>query len=533
MTSPLPAVNQQPVDLTGPPALVKEADWLNRFSPGRSRQQTLDALTAEEDPRERNRRLGEIVRKMDPDETVEILKTAGKLAVREQPAGLRMLLGFLEVKRPGVEVLRQVETLNSLERVSLRLVGGGRLHAERSGEDAVAYAVLEVLEEATQLGIVDLGLEVLPRKPEALQSLYRHIRGWFRNMELRLEHGEKLKPDALNFIAHLAILEIDLMEKRVSHLAGIVDPYDVRGMGRLMPVLSRYDQDIEHMKNVVSRLTTYQPFYERMLTVEHILSTKETDKLERLLFADPLGEGLGRILQTIRANPILDRELIFLVSLVHQIWVLRSQIVGGPRPDVLSVLYDVLEKGRGGTGLAVALEPNVADEIWPTLQTWGVLRRGPDRLEVNYREERALDFIHPDGTPKLPERPQEREVPDLNLKELVRMQLNNEAFILGILDNPKATALPGLVPMIVSLSRSLRVLDRVMRDRSLYTGPANKEVPRMLLASPARLPLNSLKRFIHVRFVSRLDLERLGRSGSDVRSEVRREIQRYLTALKR
>ena len=522
-----------PVDLTGPPALVKQADWLNRFAPGRGRRQALDAMTAEEDSRERNRRLAEVFRKMDPDETVDLLKTAGKLAVRENPSGLRLLFGFLEVKRPGVEVLRQIETLNSLERVSLRLIGGGKLKAERSGEDAVAYAVLEVLEEATQLGIVDLGLEVLPRRPAALSALYRHIRGWFRNMEARLDRGEKLNPDALNFIAHLAILEIDLMEKRVSHLAGIVDPYDVRGMGRLMPVLSRYDQDIEHMKNVVSRLTTYQPFYERMLTLEHVLSTKETDKLQKLLFRDPLGEALGRIMRAIRANPVLDREFAFLVSLVHQIWVLRAQMVGGARPDPLSVMLDVLEKGRGGTGLSLCLEREVADEIWPTLQTWGVLRRGPDRLEVNYREERALDFLYPDGMPKLPERPQEREVPDLNFKELVRLQLNNEAFILGVLDNPKATALPGLVPMIVSLSRSLRVLDRIMRDRSLYTGPANKEVPRLLLASPARLPLNSLKRFIHVRFVNKMDLERMARSGADVRSEVRREIQRYLIALKK
>ena len=45
--------------------------------------------------------------------------------------------------------------------------------------------------------------------------------------------------------------------------------------------------------------------------------------------------------------------------------------------------------------------------------------------------------------------------------------------------------------------------------------------------------MNSLKRFIHVRFVSKVDLERLSHRGSEVREEVRREILRYLETLRR
>ena len=521
------------LDLTQPGPLVREAEILARHSPGKSRLSVLRGLTADESPRARIRRITDFLLQFEPEETVEMLKAAGKLAVRQDPSGLRFLFSFLEVKRPGIEVLRMIEPLNSLERVALRIIRG-TWTPDEAGQESDVFAILETLEEATSLGVLDLGLEVLPRKPSALRALFRHLRGWFGNMRERLERGETLPPAALTLAAHLAILEIALLEKRVSRLAGAIDPYDARAMGRLMPVMSRYDQDIEHMKTVISKLTTYEPFYERLPTLEHALSSAEMDKIGKRLLADPVTNGLGRILRAMRAAPLLDREFAFLVSLVHQIAALRVTSAGESHPpDLLSVMLQVVESARGETGLRLRLEPEIADVIWPTVQTWGVLRRSPDSLEVRYREDRVLDFLHPDGTPLLPERPEEREPRELGIKELVRMQLHNEAFVLGILNNPKATSLPGVVPMIASQSRSLRVLDRIMRDRSLYTGPANKEVPRLLLTNPAHLPVNSLRRFIHVRFVSRLDLERLARSSTDVRSEVRKEILSYLRSMRK
>ncbi len=522
------------VDLTAPAPLAAAANLLLRSAMASTRIREVEILAAEEIPRERARRLAEVFRKLTADESVEMLMAAGKLALRQEPAGLRTLLGFLEVKRPGVEVLRQLRLLSSLERVSLRIVAGSWTEPDSSGQVESVYPILEAIQEGARIGALDLGLEQLPRSVPAVRSLYDHVRRWFRSMETELESGRRLAPDSLNFIAQLAMVEISLMEKRVSGLAGSIDPYDVRGMGRLMPILSRYDQDIEHMKSVVSRLTTYQPFFDRLLTLEHALSGSEMDKIQKLLLRDPVGSPVGLILKGMRENPILDREFTFMVSLVHQIATLRSQVIENtPRLDLLSVLLHVVRHGRGGTGVRLIMEEEVTDRIWPTVQNWGVLRRSPSSLEVRYREDRALDFIQADGTPNLPERPEERKAPDLTLKELVRLQLGNEPFILGVLDNPKATSVPGLVPMIVNSTRSLRILDRIMRDRTLYTGSANKEVPRLLLTSPARIPLNSLKRFIHVRFVTKMDLSRLSRHGGDIRSEVRREIDKYLASLRK
>ncbi len=535
MSMPAESALTSTVDLTAPPSLARQADILTRYTGPPGAVATLEAVAHEEDPQIRGRRLAELLRKLDPDTAVEVLKSAGKLCVRENTAGLRLLCSFLEVKRPGVEVLRQLESLSSLERVSLRIAQGIWKEPEGSGQVDSILPILDVLREASELGAISFDQDALPDDPSRLQDLIHRLREWFSRVETRISQGVKPDVRALQLVAQLGMLEIHLMEKRVSVLAGSIDPYDVRGMGRLMPVLSRYDQDIEHMKSVVSRLTTYEPFFDRLITMEHALSSNELDKIQHRLLKDPVGQPVGMILAGMRVNPILDREFAFLVSLVHQIWVLRSVLGDKPgvRPDALSVFLEVVQHGRGGSGVRLTIEREVADAIWPTVQTWGVLRRAPDAFEVRYREDRALDFIHPDGTPRLPERPEGRQPPELSLKELVRLQMGNEPFVLGILDNPKAAQLNGLVPMIVGLTRSLRILDRILRDRALYTGPSNKEVPRLLLQSPARIPMNSLKRFIHVRFVSKVDLERLSHRGSEVREEVRREILRYLETLRR
>ncbi len=112
-------------------------------------------------------------------------------------------------------------------------------------------------------------------------------------MTVKLAAKETLPEDHLQFLVQLSMLEIHLTEKRISRIAESVDPYDQRGLARLMPVMSRYDQDIEHMKTVISRLTTYMPFYERLLTIETALTDREMDKIEKELHPASRGQRGG------------------------------------------------------------------------------------------------------------------------------------------------------------------------------------------------------------------------------------------------
>jgi hypothetical protein len=493
---------------------------------------SVDAATSEERPRERSRRLGEIFRKLEHESAIGLLTAAAKLALEHQASGLRLLLGFLEVKRPGTEVLGQLRGLSSLRRVSLKLLSGSWEEPEDSRDADPTHPILEVVAEGARLGALDLTVVEFPSDHATLAQLHRHLSTWFDRTARQLESGRELPDDTLHFITQLAMLEVSLLEKRVSHIASAIDPYDMRRIALLLPVLSRYDQDIEHMKDVVSRIHTYEPFLERSLTMEQVITTGELEKLIKLMSRDVAARDLARMVAVMRRRPILDREFAYQISQLYQIALLRQRSLGRiENPDPLSVMLEVLLSRQEDTSLTLSMEPDVAHAIWPVVEPWGARRPSRELIVTRVSEERARGFIAHDGTPQLPEHPREQAAPAMSLTELVRREIENDPFILGILDNPRAAATPGLLPFVARESRSPRVLDKIIRVPRLHSGETNRDVPRLLLMNPAHIPLSSLRRFIHVRFISKTDLRRLGRSSPDVRPEISMEVAAYLRTL--
>lgn len=118
---------------------------------------------------------------------------------------------------------------------------------------------------------------------------------------------------------------------------------------------------------------------------------------------------------------------------------------------------------------------------------------------------------------------------ELSYKSLVMSYMDNDSFIAQLLNNKKATSKTGIVALIAQRCRSLRILEMLSNRRDLYTGFTNKAVPMHLIMSPAKIPLTTLRKFIHVRYVDKMTLVKLSqRGGGRVREEVRREIERYL-----
>ncbi len=532
MTAPRLALHHSALDLTAPPALGEVAEHWRRLEPNAGVIDNVRAATGDERPRERSRQLGELFRKLDPPAAIECLNAAARLAMDSDPAGLRLLLGFLEVKRPGSEVLTQLRPLSSLRRVGLKLARGTWQEPEESQDVHPADPILQVLEEGAEVGALDLRPVGFPYDGIALLSLHRHLGGWFDRTAHEIEERGEIAPADLLFLTHLAMLEVNLVEKRVSLIASSIDPYDMQRIARLLPVLSRYDQDIEHMKDVVSRIQTYEPFFERSLTIEQAITSTEMDKLLKAMSRDVVARNLGRIIEAMRARPVLDRELAGLAAQIHRIAVLRAHAVAeAPVLDPLSLLLVVLEFRQGDGTVTVALEPEVAAQIWPSVAPWGAAQPAPGLLEVCFREENALELLLPDGTPRLPLQVEEEAGRSLTLLDLVRRQIGNQAFILGLLDNVRACSAPGVVALLARDCRNLRVLDKIIQVRRLHTGDACRDVPRVLLSNPAPISIASLRRFIHVRFVSKTDLRRLGRRSHEVRAEVTAEVQKYLASL--
>lgn len=518
------------LDLTAEPLLFKEAQALRNAVVHRSSIDTMAALAEGGVARERTLRIAETLRRLETTAAIELMKAIGKASLTLDPASLRVLFGTLEVKRPGGEVLRQLESLTSLERMALQLVGG-RWPKSADAEKA-AFSILEVLEEGARADVIDLALESIPRNPNAVSELMHHLSAWFTDVRTALEGGAKLPEEKLQYLTHVALVEIHCLEDRLCRLATRVDPYDGARVARLLPLLSRYDQDIEHMKDVVSRLSTYQPFYERRLTVEHALSDTETDRLEQALLADPDTAGIGRVLGALRGNPLLDRPFAALVSVTQELALRRTNLLRLSQSiDLHSLMLGVLETVTEGSPLRLRVESMVIDSLVPDVASRGWRRPEPDILEIMLRDDQVHALLEPDGMPRLAL--PEAGTRSMSLKDLVRTQLRNDGFTLGILENPRANTVPGIVEIIAGQCRSLRVLDKIARTPSLYTGAANKNVAAQLLMNPSRIPLTSLRRFMSVRFVSRVDLTQMTRNKSGMRPEVVHEIDAYLRTLRK
>ena len=517
------------LDLTVKAPLFPHATALRKAVIERSWLDMMNGLADIEAPRERARRVAELMRRLDTHQCTELLKAAGRSSLALEPTGLRVLFGFLEVKRPGGEVLRQLETLGSLERMTLKLVGGRWPNTPEA--EKTVFSILEVLEEGTRAGVIDLAIETLPRNPNAVSGLMRHLKTWFTEVRTGLEGGGRLSEELIQYVTHLALVEIHCLEDRLYRLAARVDPYAGARVGRLLPLLTRYDQDLEHMKDVVSRLATYQPFCERRLTVEHAISSEEMNRLAKGLAVDSGTAGMAMLVDALRRNPFLDRPLAALVAATHEMAMRRTSLLRGTTaPDLHSLVFGILENTREGQPLCVRVEKIVLDAAASTHEARGWRRLEADVLELNLREDQLYGFLQSDGLPRFGAPDAENR--SLSLKDLVRSQLRNDAFIMGILENPRANTVPGVIEIIASRSRSLRVLDKIIRTSALFTGPANKNVPAQLLLNPSRIPLTSLRRFMNVRFVSKLDLQQMTRQRGALRPEVQHEISAYLSKLK-
>ena len=120
----------------------------------------------------------------------------------------------------------------------------------------------------------------------------------------------------------------------------------------------------------------------------------------------------------------------------------------------------------------------------------------------------------------------------LSYRAMVLSYIDNDTFLVSLLNNPKACSKPGVVTLIATRCRSLRVLSIIAGRREFWTGHANKDVPLMLIKNPAKISLTALRKFIHIRYVDRMTLQKLsGKGGGQVREEVRREIIRYLASI--
>lgn len=405
------------------------------------------------------------------------------------------LFGLLQTTAPeGEQGLRTLLYVGTTWRAHLQKVRGLRnLHrmlARRSVGVAVPEVLVPVLDAASGLG--------LPALRAALSEA--------------VETGVFPPRDVVSVLP----LEAACLRERTRWLADNADPYNMKVMARLLPRLRIYDELADRL-DTLDRESAEGTSQEPDLGMVRFLGEKEFGRLraivsemglepllqvwdvQRRLQLDPPVWSclmtLSRTLQLPSASASWLERAAFWTSHVEPGGVFRipSQV---PPASVRLLTRAGISCGPGGIGF-----------------------RASDLDLSVLLDEHTLSVDLSGGTrPKPPD-----------WKGLILSNITRETLILSLLDNPKCSRVAGLVEVVVVNCRSAQILCHIAQKRELHTGHQNKGVPVALLRSRMKIPMTLLRRFIHLRFVTRAELKDLAVRAP--RPEVAAETAAYLASI--
>lgn len=508
----------------------------------------------------RSRVLFEQLRKMlGQDRLTHCLLGVQALAQDGDPAGARLLAAFLDANTPGSQLVPRLVEFTSTYRYRCRCVVA-ELAADthacvwlRQLADAVAGC-----ERARGRPLAEVPTRpARPRDAAPLPLLRQTLRAL-----IPADHGDaSLRTDQRRLLVELIRLETDAYQERVSHLAEVIDPFRVAAVMRALPLLNRADAEIRDLHRFAGWLEEGNDdaaFRHQVPRYQEVLEDNERPRLLAALDGDPRLAPLARVHAALLRAPQSARKLAgtmaSLLALGHQL------VVAGIRREELDLIAAAelaLTSSPGGQ-LRVSLPPELRAEIAAILvgpnreDGWSagllagleldhadlVLREGRQGLGERVWHHDLPTLVEmsstalpaPPPTAKPDDDPQ-RDRSNDTVKQLVMANLGCVSILLGFLRNPKIIAVPGLVADVARRTRSIRVLEVIATDRALHSGFANKDVPRALLESPVNVPVKTLRKFIHVKYVSRTDLKRMAVDKARLRKEVIGEIHAYLESL--
>lgn len=320
--------------------------------------------------------------------------------------------------------------------------------------------------------------------------------------------------------AVMAILpfEAACLRERTRHLADTADPYNMKTMARLLPLLRILDELADRL-DVLHAESTSGVTQEPDLGLVKFLGDKEYDALGKLWREDPFGRELLDLL-TIQRRLQLDPPVISALFTLSRS--LRLPHPEAPWLEMLSFWFRSVDPSRPHWALRCTVPGYLAK----------LLSRGGVKIEGAMLSFSAGDLVLPallDAHTASVDLSSGRKPPPPDWKGLVLSNITRDTLITSFLANHKCVRVPGMVECVVVNTRSLQILSLIATKRDLYTGHQNKGVPAALLRSRCKIPMNLLRRFIHIRFVSRAELKDLAVRAP--RADVQKEIEFYLATI--
>lgn len=515
---------------------------------------------------------------------LEYLGGIQDLAMRGNPAGARLLAAFLNVSTPGDRLLPVIRPLDSCRRFHAQLAAntGGMGPFQADWCDRLMR--IEIVAKK-----LSGDLDPTPVAPQGLDPRQQHpwllLRETFGHL-LNQARDENFwnGDEGPTMLAELLRLEVDAWQERISQLAGNINPFQVQAVARVLPILNRADaeiRDLRLMSTWVTERDHESAFIRPQARWRETLDDKDWGHLLQDLQKHEGLAGMARLAQGLATQPILlpqlaegtrrimdlsaalveigarDSQLeLFTACLLAQSHFRNGQIVFAVDKELAAAVTTILpESGAAGHPLQrvsvmsglVIIELN--EELPPQehglphargftaqeeedLFNW---RRDHNLLTVSEREALATEDQTAAGLPEETADEDENENVDemdtAALKNLVMTNIQSVSVLLGFLRNPKMIAIPGLVEDVVNRTRNPQIIATIASERALHTGFANKGVALACLRSPVNVSVKTLRKFCHVKYVSKVELKRMAQDRTGIRKEVAREIAKYLAAL--
>ncbi len=524
----------QYIALPTEPLLDTPTHLLGRVRIEREAVDLLEELAGESDVASRSRALyGWLRKRLGEPSLVGALEGIVAASASGQPFGVAALAALLAVRAPGPEVIERIREFRSLHRIAQRyqhrrdrakVLSAAEcdlLDRLARAQERHAHVLDKVGHDAGGLpSPLDLGPARVPRL--AFAAVVR-----------QLDERGVLAEAAISCFVELARLELLASEQRASELAGSINPYSSRAVSLVMPILSGADSEVRDHLAFVEALEQHGRsaiFQEQHPLLRDYLETDEIRRLLSRVGLEPRLQLVRRLLSGIQRSPLPGRMLAYYAERLLGLGVVLHE--AGLRPRALDAVEAVLLALDFNADRCVTLPAGreVCAALQPALPAGVELADGILRLPFDPSAARRV--YAPVGLP-LPLAPTEATPQDefATIKDLVLANITNTSVLLGLLKNSKVISTPGLVAMVAVSCRNLRVLELICESKPLHSGYANKNVPLLLLRSPVRLPVKALRKFIHVKYTSKLELKRLLNDRTGLRREVYDEVKAYLDGL--
>ncbi len=528
------------------------------LSPDRSALSAMTALADSDEPiSELSRKLFLYLRKQIGTKSLkESLLAIQYLAHGGSVSGARLLAAYLDVTTAGARLIPHLRHFSSTRRQMLNLV------AHQGKIDSIGSQWLASARE--------LSLQCMNNEPlEQCGYSFTAIQFVLENLLSEVVKGKGLPSDDRVLLVNLLRMETDAWQERISRLAGTVNPYRVSAVQRVLPILSRADSSISDIRQFIGWVEDGQDreaFIRQGLRALEVLESHELQGIFKVLDAEDSLKYLAEIHRGVVKNPLPLSQLGYSVGRLSALNIrLKEKSLARLPLDLISAVRLVQTHAEGPI-LCKAIDSShveVLKSILEQKRDYSQLISGREswvtegltavdgwlQMELKPLDEDPLTWPHglpssEDTDPYLPlvmtsgnssevdeDDPDTKEMGAAAVKNLVLSNITSISVLLGFLRNPKVIAVPGLVAAVAERTRNPQIIETIAQDRALHEGFANREVPLICLRSPCNVSVKTLRKFIHVKYVNKVDLRRMGQDRSGIRKEVAREIEKYLEFL--